>query len=129
MIDLIPFIIDKTLEKKKFNPTLIYESLLRETDISKNDANDTTKQVVRLLIGADLKIVTSPMIREITNTVLLQKGLEIIRLQYTRIGFPYFDLTERFKEKENSSEEIVKHVKSEYENVSDLIKKFREEYD
>jgi len=122
MINLIPYIIDKTLEKKKFNPILIYESLLRETDISENDAKETTKQVTRILIGADLKIITSPMIREITNTVLLQKGLEIIRLQYTRIGFPYFDLSERFKGKENSSDEIIKHVKNEYENVSNLIK-------
>lgn len=120
--NLIPFVIDKTLEKKRFNPTLIYKSLLKETDISKNDAKDTMKQVVRMLIGADLKIVTSPMIREITNTVLLQKGLEIIRLQYTRIGFPFFDLTEKFKEKRNSSEEITKHIKIEYENVSNLIR-------
>jgi len=122
MDSMIPFGIDKTLEKKRFNPTLIYKSLLKETDISENDARHTMKQVIRILIGADLKIVTSPMIREITNTVLLQKGLEIIRLQYTRIGFPYFDLTERFKERENSSDEIINHVKNEYENVSKLIK-------
>lgn len=122
MIDLIPFVIDKSLEKKRFNPTLIYKSLLRETNISENDAKDTMKQVVRVLVGADLKIVTSPMIREITNTVLLQKGLEIIRLQYTRIGFPFFDLTEKFKEKTNSSDEIIKHIKNEYKNVSNLIK-------
>jgi len=125
MMNLIPFIIDKTLEKKKFNPTLIYESLLRETDISENDAKETTKQVTRILISADLKIVTSPMIREITNTVLLQKGLEIMRLQYTRIGFPFFDLTEKFKEKTNSTDEIIKHVKNEYKNVSNLIKIIR----
>ncbi len=126
MIDLIPSIIDKTLKKRKFNPILIYESLLRETDISESDAKDTTKRVVRILIGANLKIVTSPMIREITNTILLQKGLEIIRLQYTRIGFPYYDLVERFKEKENSSNEIINHIKIEYESVSDLIKKIKE---
>jgi len=129
MIDLIPSIIDKTLEKKKFNPTLIYESLLRETDISKKDAMNTTKQVVRILVGAGLKIVTSPMIREITNTVLLQKGLEIIRLQYTRIGFPFYDLTERFRNKSNSLNEIINHIKIEYENVSNLIKKLIKECD
>lgn len=84
---------------------------------------DTTKQVVRILIGADLKIITSPMIREIVNTVLLQKGLEINRLQYTRIGFPLFDLTEILKEKESSSDIITKHIKNEYHNVLDLIKK------
>lgn len=84
---------------------------------------DTTKQVVRILIGANLKIITSPIIREITNTVLLQKGLEKIRLEYTRIGFPFFDLTEILKKKENSSDIITKHVKNEYYNVLDLIKK------
>lgn len=119
---MIPDVIDKSLGKKKFNPILICKSLLKETDISKNDAKDTMKQVVRILIGANLKIVTSPMIREITNTVLLQKGLEMIRLQYTRIGFPLFDLKKRFKERTNFSDEIVKHVRNEYRNVLNLIK-------
>lgn len=122
MDSIIPDVIDKSLEKKKFNGTLIYNSLLKETDISKKDAQQTTKHVFRILIGANLMIITAPLIREVVNTVLLQKGLEIIRLQYTRIGFPYFDLTERFKEKENSTDEIVTHVRNEYKNVSNLIK-------
>ncbi len=127
--NLIPFVIDKTLEKKKFDGMLIYKSLLKETNISRENAQHTAKQVIRILIGANLKIITAPLIREITNTVLLQKGLEIIRLQYTRIGFPFYDLTERFKDKTNSSNEITKHIRNEYRNVSDLIKRFREESD
>jgi len=119
---IIPNVIDKTLKKRRFDGTFIYNSLLKETDITKEDAQHTTKQVIRILIGANLKVITAPLIREVVNTVLLQKGLEIIRLQYTRIGFPFFDLTEKYKEKENSSDEIINHVKNEYENVSKLIK-------
>ena len=129
MENLIPYVIDKTLEKKKFDPTLIYKSLLRETNISEKDAKDVTNHVVRILIGGSLKIITAPMIREIAATVLLQKGLEISRLQYTRVGFPYYDLSEKFKDKSNSADEIIRHVKNEYRNVSDLIKKLTEEGD
>jgi len=135
--NFIPYVINKTLKKKKFDHNLIYKSLLRETDISEVDAMDTTKQVVRILIGADLKIITSPMIREIVNTVLLQKGLEINRLQYTRIGIPFFDMQKIYNDYisdklltlENMHNIIASRVDKEYVDVSNLIQKLKSNED
>jgi len=126
MEKLIPFVINKTLEKKEFDPNLIYESLLKETDVSEENAKKVVKEVVRKIIsmGTNIKHITSPMIREITNVTLLQYGLEKERLKYTRIGFPYYDL-EKIVENNNQLEtdaKILKHIKSEFSNVEKLIK-------
>lgn len=123
---LIPFVIDKTLEKKKFNPNLIYESILRETNISKENAKKVVEEVVRKIIamGSNIKYMTSPMIREITNVTFLQYGFEKERLKYTRIGFPRYDLKKIIKSnnEHESNIEILKHIKSEFLNVDKLIK-------
>jgi anaerobic ribonucleoside-triphosphate reductase len=130
----IPFVIDKTLKKTTFNPVLIHKSLLEETSISKVNSKLVTEKVVRMLINLSnhIKIITAPMIREIVNVVLLEHGLEIERLQYTRIGFPLHDLTHLFS-KENILLEsmaidmiLASHVRIEYQNVLNVIKKLRE---
>ena len=50
-----------------FVPAFIYRSLLKETSLSKVDAKKVTYQVVRFLISVDLKLITAPLIREVTN--------------------------------------------------------------
>ena len=126
MKDIIPFVIDKTLKKNEFNPDLIYESLLTETNISKENAEKITRQVTRNIISmsSNIKHITSPMIREITNATLLQYGLEEERLRYTRIGFPYYDLEKLIKNNNKSETDIkiLKHIKSEFSNVEKIIK-------
>ena len=51
------------------------------------------------------------------NVQLLKNGLEQERLQYTRIGFPFYDLKELFK-KSNKTEflttEILNRVVTEF---------------
>lgn len=131
MNNLIPYVIDKTLEKKEFNPNMIYESLLRETDISENNAKKVMEEVARKLVvmSKSIKNITSPMIREITNVTLLQFGLEEERLRYTRIGFPFNDLLLLFTghpayySENKINEEIINHVRNEFYNVIDIIKK------
>lgn len=125
-LDLIPDVMDKTLKKSKFDGNLVYKSLLKETDISEKNAKKVVMEVVRKIIGMSSLIIfmTSPMIREITNVTLLQFGLEKERLQYTRIGFPRYDL-KKIIENNNKPEtdiKILKHIKNEYFNVENLIK-------
>lgn len=126
MKDIIPFVTDKTLKKNEFDPNLIYKSLVKETNISEENAKKVVKQVARSIISmsSNVKYITSPMIREIVNATLLQYGLEIERLQYTRIGFPYYDL-EKLVKNNNKLEidiKILKHIKNEFFNVENLIK-------
>ena len=74
----------------------IKKSLRRETSISRKNAKFITKKVHAFIISTGLykKIITAPLIREITCVMLLQFGLELERMQYTRLGTPKADITE-----------------------------------
>ncbi len=109
-----------------FNPDLIYRSLLKETSISETNATQITKEVIQFLISAHLNIITAPLIREVTNIYLLKRGLEKERLQYTRIGLPFYDLHEKFQNPADNRHiisDIINWVITEYHAVNKLIKK------
>ncbi|MFW9970846.1 MAG: hypothetical protein ACFFDF_11670 [Candidatus Odinarchaeota archaeon] len=109
-----------------FHPGFIYQSLLKETSISKVDAKKVTEQVVRFLVSSNLNLITAPLIREIVNVHLLKNGFEKERLQYTRIGLPVFDLNQIFNKETESKElvsEVINWIITEYHNVNKLIKR------
>lgn len=111
--------------KYRYKPSAIYNSLLKETEISEENALKITEQVTRFLISAKLKLITAPLIREIVNVHLLKMGLEKCRLQYTRIGMPYYDLEKLFEKKEDGRKiltKILRWVVIEYRAVKKIIK-------
>ena len=110
-----------------FVPGFIYQSLLKETDLSKIDAKKVTEHVVRFLISANLKLINAPLIREVVNVQLLKLGFEKDRLQYTRIGLPFYDLKElskTVKDEEKRHTKIIEWITSEFKAVDDLIKDY-----
>ncbi len=112
-----------------FLPGFIYRSLLKETELTKGDAKKITEQVTRFLINANLKLITAPLIREAVNVHLLKLGFEKARLQYTRIGFPFYDLQRLFSRTKKIGcwgivIKIVKWIISEFKAVGDLIKSY-----
>jgi len=56
--------------KDKFDPDRIYISLLKETDLSKQDAEKITLDVFRFITSSNLKILTAPLIRELVFYML-----------------------------------------------------------
>lgn len=108
-----------------FVPAFIYRSLLKETSLSKVDAKRVTVHVVRFLISIDLKLITAPLIREVTNVQMLKLGFEKERLEYTRIGLPYYDLQKLSKDvqdEEQIHKKIIAWITSESEAVGELIR-------
>ena len=79
---------------KEFDPELITNSLLKETSLSRDQAELITIESARLavLIGEKIEKLTAPIMREIVEIVLLQHGLEYHRLEYTRIGISRHDI-------------------------------------
>ena len=109
-----------------FNPEFIYHSLLRETHLSIENAKLITKDVLRWLISAHLHLITAPLIREVANVHLLKNKFEKERLQYTRIGLPFYDLKMLFEgisEEETLKEQIYDWIITEYQAVKELIEK------
>jgi len=127
MFNLVPDVIDKTLKKSKFDPEKVFLSLLVETNLNEEQAKKITEEVTRCMItiATNIKNITAPMIREVVNSTMLKYGYEKQRLQYTRIGLPYYDLQMLYnRQKHNNGSvdvEIIKHMKKEFMNVKKLI--------
>lgn len=110
--------------KYQYDPSAIFDSLLKETEISRENASIITEQVTRFLVNAKLKLITAPLIREIVNVHLLKMGLEKCRLQYTRIGMPYNDLENLLEKKIEGRKILIKILRWviwEYRAVKKLI--------
>jgi len=126
--EILPKIIGKAFTKD-FNPEMIYQSLLKETTINIFFAKKITDNVCRFLIGNCLQLITAPLIREIVNVELLKLGLEKERLQYTRIGFPFYDLYKMIHESDYIlpkydlilKDKLIKEVFKEFNDVKKLI--------
>ncbi|KKM65743.1 hypothetical protein LCGC14_1488190 [marine sediment metagenome] len=77
-----------------FEPSKIYESVLKETGISDKDAASITELVVRRIISSGIKFLSGPHIREMVCSVLSEQHFESERKLYTRIGMPLMDYEE-----------------------------------
>jgi len=89
--DLSLFVRTSDEEIKKWDKSRIYDALVRETDIGIDAARIVATEVEKLISELDLDVVTSPLIRELTNAKLVEYGLATIRKQHTRLGVPLFD--------------------------------------
>jgi ribonucleoside-triphosphate reductase (formate) len=83
----------------------ITEALVRETSLTPEIAEGVAHEVEEAMIAANVKHVTSNLIRELVNTKLVERGLEGHREQHARLGLPLYDVEKilTFKNKENSN--------------------------
>jgi len=90
---------------ERFDRRMIIKSMLKETVISEKDANEIALEVEQYLHKTNIGNLNSALIRELVNAKLLERGLESIRNQYTRIGMPVFDITKLISggDKENAN--------------------------
>lgn len=90
---------------ERFNRKKIIESLIKETQIDEETASEVSLEVEKELERLNLEYVTAPLIREITNVKLLERGMEKERARYTRLGMPVFDVKSlvEFGSKENAN--------------------------
>ncbi len=81
-----------SMEIEAFDRDRIAESLTRETGLSIDLANQISSSVEEELQQLKLDFVSSPLIRELVDSKLLESGLEEARLNYTRLGMPIYDV-------------------------------------
>jgi ribonucleoside-triphosphate reductase len=77
-----------------FDPSKIFNSLMKETAMNEKDANHITELVVRRIISSGIKFLSGPHIREIVCSILSEQHYESERKLYTRIGMPLMDYEE-----------------------------------
>jgi anaerobic ribonucleoside-triphosphate reductase len=89
-----------TLEE--FDANKIANSLIREAKMPPDLAQKTAKEAEKLLLKSKTKYLTAPLIREVVNTILIEKKLEEYRHKLTRLGLPVHEVTAIIEGKEKT---------------------------
>ena len=79
-----------TLEE--FDVSKIANSLIRETKMPADLAQKVAKEAEKRLLKSKPKYLTAPLVREVVNAILIEKGLEDYRHKLTRLGLPVYDV-------------------------------------
>jgi ribonucleoside-triphosphate reductase len=78
---------------EEFDANKIATSLMKEARMPAELAQKVAKEAEKQLMKAKTKYLTAPLVREIVNAILIEKGLEEYRHKLTRLGIPVHDVT------------------------------------
>ncbi len=82
------------LAMEEFDRNKIAESLVKEASVPLELAQKIARETEKRLSEFKTKYLTAPLIREIVNSILVEKGLEEYRHKLTRLGLPVHDVTQ-----------------------------------
>jgi len=94
--------------KEPFNANKIEDYLIKEGQLEKFLAIQISKEVKERLSKANISYLTTPLMREYINAILLENGLEEIRHKLTRLGTPPFEAFSFFDRNFNPEQFISK---------------------
>jgi len=86
------FVRTSRLAMEEFDRNKIVEALVKEANVPVLQAQKIARETEKRLQEFKTKYLTAPLIREIVNAVLLEKGLEEYRHKLTRLGLPVYDV-------------------------------------
>ena len=66
----------------------IVQALVRETLVDEDTAETISREVEEMIFTSRITMVTAPLIRELVNAKLIERGLEKPRRRHTRLGVP-----------------------------------------
>jgi len=78
---------------EEFDANKIAGSLVREAKMSAELAQKVAKEAEKRLLKSKTKYMTAPLVREVVNAILIEKGLEEYRHRLTRLGLPVHEVT------------------------------------
>jgi anaerobic ribonucleoside-triphosphate reductase len=94
--------------KEPFDTNKIEDYLIKEGQLEKFLAIQISKEVKERLSKANIGYLTTPLMREYINAILLENGLEEIRHKLTRLGTPPFEAFSFFDRSFNPEQFISK---------------------
>jgi len=112
---------------EEFDTSKIVQSLIKEANVPIEVAQNIASEAESRIYKFQLTYLTSPLIREIVNSILLEQGLEQYWKKLSRLGMPVYDLElmleETSKEGEGFEDAVYKaaeRIFSDYLVRSDL---------
>jgi ribonucleoside-triphosphate reductase len=82
----------------EFDRTRIARSLVTEAGMPQTLANEIASEAEERLLRFGTAYITSPLIRELVNSILVERKLEEYRHKLTRLGLPVNDVTSLIRE-------------------------------
>jgi anaerobic ribonucleoside-triphosphate reductase len=70
----------------------IVDALVRETYVDLETAGEIAREVEETIASSKIRMITAPLIRELVDAKLIEKGLEQARRMHTRLGMPLYDV-------------------------------------
>jgi ribonucleoside-triphosphate reductase (formate) len=83
---------------EEFDRTRIAKSLVTEAGMPQALANEVSSEAEERLLRFGTTYITAPLIRELVNTILVERKLEEYRHRLTRLGLPVNDVTSLIRE-------------------------------
>lgn len=90
--DLALFVRTSSENVHSWDRQKIVDALVRETYVDIDTAEKISLEVEEMIVGSKIRVITAPLIRELVNAKLIEKGLETHRMMHTRIGMPIYDV-------------------------------------
>ena len=75
-----------------WNRQKIVEALMRETGLDQQTSDEISLEVEEVIKKAAIKCITAPLVRELVDSKLIERGLEDARKKHTRLGVPIYDV-------------------------------------
>ena len=76
-----------------FDKSKIAKALIKEAKLTPKIAGEIASIAERKLLDLKIDYLTAPLIRELVNSILLDRGLERYRHMLTRVGLPVYDVS------------------------------------
>jgi anaerobic ribonucleoside-triphosphate reductase len=92
------------LALEEFDANKIANSLIREAKMPAELAQKVAKETEKRLLKSRTKYLTAPLVREVVNAILIEKGLEEHRHKLTRLGLPVHEVASLVEAKSKASQ-------------------------
>ena len=89
---------------EEFDANKIADSLINEAKMPAELAQKVAKETEKRLLKSKTKYLTAPLVREVVNAILIEKGLEEYRHKLTRLGLPVHDVNILVKTQSKTSQ-------------------------
>lgn len=89
-----------------WNRQRIIDALIREAAVDEQTAEAISLEVQKIILDSAISTVTAPLIRELVDAKLIERGMEEARKRHTRLGVPLYD-----------AEQMIMHPNKENANV------------
>ena len=94
------------LAMEEFDRNKIAEALVKEANVPVSQAQKIARETEKRLLEFKTKYLTAPLIREMVNAILVEKGLEEYRHKLTRLGLPVFDVNQLIESAGTKSQSV-----------------------